>query len=251
MKNIISEIILLDKPVSSVNNTGHPWDLVTNISAIFNDIPSSFKNFEHVIINDDNGPVIIGKNVIIEPFTILNGPLFIGEDCLIKSHSKIANSIINHHCKISGEIHSSIFQPYSNKAHHGFLGHSFVGSWVNLGAGTTTSNLKNNYSNVSVKWNGELIDTGSIFFGSIIGDHVKTAIGTNLNTGTVIGMGSNIVSQSFPPRYIPPFSLYYKGKITKILFDDFCDTAEKAMSRRGKFLSSTEKDILHNIYKTC
>ena len=215
MKNIISEIILLDKPVSSVNNTGHPWDLVTNISAIFNDIPSSFKNFEHVIINDDNGPVIIGKNVIIEPFTILNGPLFIGEDCLIKSHSKIANSIINHHCKISGEIHFSIFQPYSNKAHHGFLGHSFVGSWVNLGAGTTTSNQKNNYSNISVKWNGELINIGSIFFGSVIGDHVKTAIGTNLNTGTVIGMGSNIVSQSFPPRYIPPFSLYYKGKITK------------------------------------
>ena len=189
--------------------------------------------------------------MIIEPFTILNGPLFIGKDCLIKSHSRIANSIINHHCKISGEIHSSIFQPYSNKAHHGFLGHSFVGSWVNLGAGTTTSNLKNNYSNVSIKWNGELIDTGSIFFGSIIGDHVKTAIGTNLNTGTVIGMGSNVVSQSFPPRYIPPFSLYYKGKIQKISFDDFCTTAEKAMLRREKSLSETEKDKLHNIYKTC
>ncbi len=125
------------------------------------------------------------------------------------------------------------------------------GSWVNLGAGTTTSNLKNNYSNVSVKWNGDLIDTGSIFFGSIIGDHVKTAIGTNLNTGTVIGMGSNIVSQSFPPRYIPPFSLYYKEKITKISFDDFCKTAEKAMSRRKISLSEEEKDKLHNIYKTC
>ena len=218
MKNIISDIVLLDKPVSSINDIGHPWDLIANISEIFKDIPTSFKNFEHVIINDNNGPVIIGKNVIIEPFTILNGPLFVGEDCLIKSHSKVANSIINHHCKISGEVHSSIFQPYSNKAHDGFLGHSFVGSWVNLGAGTTTSNLKNNYS---------------------------------LNTGTVIGMGSNVVSQSFPPRYIPPFSLYYKEKITKISFDDFCNTAEKAMSRRGKSLSDTEKEKLHNIYKTC
>ena len=162
MNNIISDIVLLDKPVSSINDIGHPWDLIANISEIFKDIPTSFKNFEHVIINDNNGPVIIGKNVIIEPFTILNGPLFVGEDCLIKSHSKVANSIINHHCKISGEVHSSIFQPYSNKAHHGFLGHSFVGSWVNLGAGTTTSNLKNNYSNVSIKWNGELIDLSLI-----------------------------------------------------------------------------------------
>ena len=89
------------------------------------------------------------------------------------------------------------------------------------------------------------------FFGSIIGDHVKTAIGTNLNTGTVIGMGSNVVSQSFPPRYIPPFSLYYKGKVTKISFDDFCETAQKAMSRRELSLSTEEKDWFYNIYKTC
>ena len=251
MKNIISEIILLDKPVSSVNDIGHPWDLIHKIGDLLSDIPSSNSSIDNVVINEENGPVVIDDTATVEPFTVLNGPLFLGKNTLVKSHSKIANSIINHHCKISGEIHSSIFQPYSNKAHDGFLGHSFVGSWVNLGAGTTTSNLKNNYSNVSVKWNGELIDTGYIFFGSIIGDHVKTAIGTNLNTGTVIGMGSNIVSQSFPPRYILPFSLYYKGKITKISFDDFCDTTEKAMSRRGKFLSGTEKDILHNIYKTC
>lgn len=251
MKNIISEIILLDKPVSSVNDIGHPWDLIHKIGDLLSDIPSSNSSIDNVVINEENGPVVIDDTATVEPFTVLNGPLFLGKNTLVKSHSKIANSIINHHCKISGEIHSSIFQPYSNKAHDGFLGHSFVGSWVNLGAGTTTSNLKNNYSNVSVKWNGELIDTGYIFFGSIIGDHVKTAIGTNLNTGTVIGMGSNVVSQSFPPRYIPPFSLYYKGKITKISFDDFCDTTEKAMSRRGKSLSGTEKDILHNIYKTC
>ena len=81
---------------------------------------------------------------------VLTGPLFIGENCLIKSHSNIANSIINNNCKVKGEVHTSIFQPFSNKAHEGFIGHSFIASWVNLGAGTTPSNLKNNYSNISV-----------------------------------------------------------------------------------------------------
>ena len=250
MKNFISEIILFDQK-SSVEDMQFPWEIINNISNIFTNQSNAFKNYENVIINTENGPVIIDDSATIEPFSVLNGPLFIGKNCLIKSHSTIANSIINHDCKVSGEIHSSIFHPYSNKAHEGFLGHSFIGSWVNLGAGTTTSNLKNNYSNVSVKWDGDLVDTGSIFFGSVIGDHVKTAIGTNLNTGTVIGMGSNVVSQSFPPRYIPPFSLYYKGKVTKISFDDFCETAQKAMSRRELSLSTEEKDWFYNIYKTC
>ncbi len=250
MKNFISETILFDQK-ASLDDIQFPWEMISNISNLFTSQPSIFKNYENVIISKENGPVVIDDSATIEPFSVLNGPLFIGKNCIIKSHSTISNSIINHDCKLSGEVHSSIFQPYSNKAHEGFLGHSFIGSWVNLGAGTTTSNLKNNYSNVSVKWDGDLIDTGSIFFGSIICDHVKTAIGTNLNTGTVIGMGSNVVSQSFPPRYIPPFSLYYKGKITKIPFDAFCETAEKAMSRREKSLSTEEKDKLHNIYKTC
>ena len=250
MKNFISETILFDQK-ASLDDIQFPWEMISNISNLFTSQPSVFKNYENVIINKENGPVVIDDSATIEPFSVLNGPLFIGKNCVIKSHSTISNSIINHDCKLSGEVHSSIFQPYSNKAHEGFLGHSFIGSWVNLGAGTTTSNLKNNYSNVSVKWDGDLIDTGSIFFGSIIGDHVKTAIGTNLNTGTVIGVGSNIVSQSFPPRYIPPFSLYYKGKVTKISFDDFCETAEKVMSRREKSFSIEEKERLHNIYKTC
>jgi hypothetical protein len=109
--------------------------------------------------------------------------------------------------------------------------------------------LKNNYSSIKVKWNGQLVDTGSIFFGSIIGEHVKTAIGTNLNTGTVIELGCNIVSQTFPPRHIPAFSMFYKNKVIKTKFDDFCDVAEKAMKRRKKELSSSEKSILNSIYK--
>ena len=250
-KIIISDLVLLDKSSSLFETIKYPWDLIDNIPDLLSEKSSAYNDRQNVIINDSDGIVIVDDTATIEPFSVLNGPLFIGKNTLIKSHSTISNSIINHDCKVSGEIHSCIFQPYSNKAHDGFLGHSFIGSWANLGAGTTTSNLKNNYSSISVKWDGELIDTESIFFGSIIGEHVKTAIGTNLNTGTVIEIGCNIVSQSFPPRHIPAFSLFYKNKSMKIQFDNFCDTAEKAMQRRNKALSSSEKSILDSIYKNC
>ena len=250
-KIIISDLVLLDKSSPLFETVKYPWDLINSIPDLFSELTSTYDSKKNVIINDSNGPVVIDDTATIEPFTVLNGPLFIGKNTLVKSHSTISNSIINHDCKVSGEIHSCIFQPYSNKAHDGFLGHSFIGSWANLGAGTTTSNLKNNYSSISVKWDGKLIDTESIFFGSIIGEHVKTAIGTNLNTGTVIELGCNIVSQSFPPRHIAAFSLFYKNKSMKIQFDNFCDTAEKAMQRRNRSLSSSDKSVLKSIYKNC
>ena len=249
MKNIVSsKIILLGKEISEIDNL-LPWKLIADIPKFFeSDSFISEYKIKDVVINEEDGPVIIESTAKIEPYTILNGPVYIGSNVLIKSHSNISNSIIEHDCKIKGEVHSSIFQPFSNKAHNGFIGNSFIGSWTNLGAGTTTSNLKNNYSNVSVKWNGDLVDTESIFFGSVIGEHVKTSIGTNLNTGTIIEMGSNIVTQSFPPRHIPSFSFYYKGKIAKISFEDFKNTATIAMSRRNRDFSSV-KDTFFNLYK--
>ena len=251
MKKIISSNIYLLGDASNSIDHILPWKLIEDIPKLFEDKNlAKMKNpaIKDVVINQENGPVVIDISATIEPYTILNGPVYIGSNVLIKSHSNISNSIIEHDCKIKGEVHSSIFQPFSNKAHDGFIGNSFIGSWTNLGAGTTTSNLKNNYSNVSVKWNGDLVDTESIFFGSVIGEHVKTSIGTNLNTGTIIEMGSNIVTQSFPPRHIPSFSFYYKGKISKISFEDFKNTATIAMSRRNRDFSSV-KDTFFNLYK--
>ena len=247
-KIILSDLVINDTVFLPETGLQYPWEWIGNIDHFLKDIKSSQSSFENVVIDESNGPVCISSSAKVEPFTVINGPVFIGNNCLIKSHSNISNSIINHDCKIKGEIHTSIFQPFSNKAHEGFIGHSFIGSWVNLGAGTTTSNLKNNYSAVSVKWNDSLVNTNSIFFGSIIGDHVKTAIGTNLNTGTVIEMGSNIVSQSFPKRHIPSFSFYYKEKLSKINFDDFKKTAKAAMKRRNIDFSSYE-DKLFAVYK--
>ena len=209
MKKIISSNIYLLGDASNIIDHILPWKLIEDIPKLFEDKNlAKMKNpaIKDVVINQENGPVVIDISATIEPYTILNGPVYIGSNVLIKSHSNISNSIIEDNCKIKGEVHSCIFHPFSNIAHGGFIGHSFIGSWVNLGAGTTTSNLKNNYSNVFVKWNGDLIDTKSIFFGAVIGEHVKTSIGTNLNTGTVIEMGSNVVSQSFPPGNIPCIS---------------------------------------------
>ena len=256
MRNIVSsDIYLFGKPLQGVNEI-LPWKLILDIPRLFEvDFRNEWhvdemkvKNLRNVVINEDFGPVIIDSTATIEPFCKLEGPLYIGKNTLIKSHSHIACSFIEENCKIKGEVHSSIFQPFVNKAHNGFIGNSFVGSWANIGAGTTTSNLKNNYTNVFVKWNGDLVDTGSIFFGSVIGEHVKTSIGANLNTGTIIEMGSNIVSQSFPPRHIPSFSFFYKDKISKISFEDFKNTAKTAMARRNVDFSSVE-DIFFNLYK--
>ncbi len=248
-KIIFSDLIINDQAFEIQNDFKYPWQWVNDINHFFKKVSSSNYKLPNVIIDESKGPVFISKSSIIEPFTILNGPLFIGDNSIIKSHSNISNSIINHDCKIKGEVHSSIFQPYSNKSHEGFIGHSFVGSWVNLGAGTTTSNLKNNYEEILVKWNGTLLSTGTIFFGSVIGDHTKTAIGTNLNSGSIIEMGSNIVSQTFPPRYIPAFSFYYKNKLSKISFDDFRTTASIAMKRRKIELSSSDIKAMKELYE--
>ena len=154
------------------------------------------------------GNIFLGNNVTIEAGSILRGPLFIGDKTTIKSGANIGkNTSIGSHCKIGGEVHSSIFYPYSNKGHSGFVGHSIIGSWCNLGADTNTSNLKNTYAPIKIKRypTDKLYNTKRIFLGTIMGDHSKTAINTQLNTGTFCGISSNIACAGFPDRGIPSF----------------------------------------------
>ena len=184
----------------------YPWELIIwfqeNIKQIielrtkhYKEIKPSVYIGKNVKINDyvffDNSPgqIIIDDNVIIGPFSFIEGPCYIGRDCEIKPHTQIhKKTSIEHSCKIGGEISGALIQPYSNKAHHGFIGDSYIGSWVNLGAGTTTSNLKNTYGPIRVEYKGEPIDTGLQFLGCIMGDYVKTAINTSIYTGKIIGV---------------------------------------------------------------
>jgi UDP-N-acetylglucosamine diphosphorylase/glucosamine-1-phosphate N-acetyltransferase len=245
---ITNNLVLFDEDISNYEEI-MPWELIHQIPDFFKKKVSDYNNINNVIFDERSGPIIIDPSATIEPFSVLRGPLYIGKYCLVKSHSNIANSIINRNCKVAGEVHSSIFQPFSNKAHEGFMGHSLIGSWVNLGAGTTTSNLKNNYSKISVKWGESLIKTDAQFLGSIIGDFSKTSIGCNLNTGTIIELGCNVVSQTFPPRHIKMFSMFYKDKIHRISFEDFCDSLERMMERRSLKLPEAQKNNLNELYK--
>ena len=229
------------------------WDFLDLIPKSVHDAydkNSNIIDYDHVVFNEELGPVIIDNNVKIEPFCSLEGPLYIAKDSLIKSHTKISRSIIGPNCKIGGEVSGTIIQGYSNKSHYGYIGDSFIGEWVNLGAGTTNSNLKNNYKDIVIMVNGRLINSRRLFLGSVIGDHTKTAIGTMLNTGSNIGLGCNIISKSFLRKNIPSFSILNNNKIEKIRFKDFTKIEEKVKSRRNKIFSNEEINYLYYIYQS-
>ena len=138
-------------------------------------------------------------------------------------------------------------QGFSNKQHDGFLGHSYIGEWVNLGANTNTSDLKNNYGNIRIKINqDDIIDTNKMFIGSIIGDFTKTAISTRLNSGTFIGTGSNVFDNSFIEKFIPAFSW---GKENKVGLNRFLDSSIKMMNRRDLDMSASLKERLMELYQ--
>ena len=195
------------------------------------------------LINAQEGPVIIDNDVNIQGQTYIQGPVYIGTETIISPLTKIKNSVIGNNCKIGGEVESSIIQGFSNKVHDGHLGDSYLGEWVNFGAGTSNSNLKNNYTTVKVRFNEKSVDTNSLHIGCFIGDHVKTAIGTLINTGTIIGPASMISTYGFPPTYIPPFSWYVDRKSDNMDFNKFVSTAREAQKRRNINFSTTQEEF--------
>ena len=200
------------------------------------------------LINAENGPIIIDSGVNIYGQTYLEGPLYIGKNCLVKPLTQIENSAFGPMCKLGGEIDTVIIQGYSNKVHEGHLGDSFLGEWVNLGSGTQNSNLKNNYSSVNLELNNKTVETNKIHIGTFIGDHTKTAIGTKLNSGSVIGLGSMIATYDFPPKLINPFTWYINGEKRKVILDKFLKTTYHSMARRDKVLTELEIDLLKKLY---
>ena len=137
------------------------------------------------ILDGSNGPIILAKNVVIESGSIIKGPIFIDEGSVVRSGAKLNGSIIiGPECKIGGELSNTIFHGYSNKVHDGFIGDSYIGEWVNLGANTNNSNLKNNYSKIKFNFSNKVIDTDKLFLGVMIGDFSRTGISTMINTGS-------------------------------------------------------------------
>jgi len=197
-----------------------------------------------VVIDAEHGPVYIDEGAEIHPFTRIEGPCYIGKKSILLGAKCREGNYIGPFCRIGGEVEESIIHGYSNKYHDGFLGHSYVGEWVNLGALTTNSDLKNDYSNVSVMLDGRRsINTGSTKVGSLIGDHTKTSIGTLLNTGSYVGAMALIMATGKPlPKHIPSFGWFIEGIVTKGFGKGWLyETAKTAMGRRGgKWTAETE-----------
>jgi UDP-N-acetylglucosamine diphosphorylase/glucosamine-1-phosphate N-acetyltransferase len=203
------------------------------------------------VLDAEEGPIYIGRNVNVFPQSTIIGPVCILEGSSIKVGAQIyENTTIGPVCKIGGEVEESIIQGYSNKQHAGFLGHSYLGSWVNLGASTNNSDLKNNYGKVKVQIGTEQIDTGLTFAGLTMGDHSKSAIGTTFNTGTVVGVCCNVFGTGFPPKYIPSFTWCGTQKPYQAYHVEKAITlARVVMSRRKIELSDAEADLLRDVYR--
>jgi UDP-N-acetylglucosamine diphosphorylase / glucose-1-phosphate thymidylyltransferase / UDP-N-acetylgalactosamine diphosphorylase / glucosamine-1-phosphate N-acetyltransferase / galactosamine-1-phosphate N-acetyltransferase len=197
----------------------------------------------YVIFDATAGPILVRSGATISAFTRLIGPCFIGAGSTIVG-DRIANCSIGERCKVRGEISSTIVLGYSNKGHTGFVGHSYLGRWVNLGAGTTTSNLKNTYGTVHLWTPGGLVDSGQQFLGTMFGDHVKTGIGTMLTTGTVLGAGSNVFGGKSHPKLVAPFSWGEGEPYASFQMAKFMDVAERMMQRRGVHLTETSRNHL-------
>jgi UDP-N-acetylglucosamine diphosphorylase/glucosamine-1-phosphate N-acetyltransferase len=196
-----------------------------------------------VTLDTRKGPILLDRAVRVEGPARLTGPLFVGSGTVLAGGA-ISASSIGPNCRIRGEVSNSVLLAYVNKAHDGYLGHALVGRWVNLGALTTNSDLKNNYGTVSM-WTPEGdVDTKQIKIGCFLGDHVKTGIGTLLNTGTVVGAGSNIFGDAMPPVAVPPFSWGSGSNLTEYRLDKFLETAERVMARREVTLTSGMRRVL-------
>jgi len=203
-----------------------------------------------VVLDASDGPIFIGKNAYIMHNASIQGPTFIGQHTIVKMSATIYhNSSIGKVCKVGGEIEDTIIHSYSNKQHNGFLGNSYLGSWVNLGAGTTNSDLKNNYGNIKVFINNKLIDSGRQFVGLTIGDHSKAAINTSFNTGAVVGVSSNVFGGSFPPKYMPSFSWGGSDAITTYDIDRSIEVAERVMARRNVKMTDIDKALFRKVFE--
>lgn len=207
---------------------------------------------KNVVFDISGGKIYINDNTVIEPFTYIKGPVFIGQGCTVRAGTQIYGPVrIGGQSKVSGEITCSILHGYVNKQHYGFLGHSYLCEWVNLGAGTTTSNLKNNYSKIVLDINGEKANTNSIFLGSIIGDHTKTGIQTMLNTGTMVGISSNLYGAGYHNKIIKSYSWEdaSNNEIITYEIEKAISTARTSMKRRGVEMSEVYEKMMRYVYE--
>jgi UDP-N-acetylglucosamine diphosphorylase/glucosamine-1-phosphate N-acetyltransferase len=203
-----------------------------------------------VVLDAGEGPIYIARGARIFPNSTIIGPAYVGDHTLIKAGAKIyGGTSIGEFSKVGGEVERCIIHSYSNKQHDGFLGHSYLGMWVNLGADTNNSDLKNNYGNVVVEIDGERVDSGHLFVGLFMGDHSKSGINSMFNTGTVVGVCCNLFGADFPPKYVPSFSWGDSQSLATYELDRCVNVAAKVMARRNKVMTSAERRLMERVFE--
>jgi UDP-N-acetylglucosamine diphosphorylase/glucosamine-1-phosphate N-acetyltransferase len=203
------------------------------------------------ILDGSTGPVYLDSGSTVLEHAVVKGPVYLGRKSQIKIHADVANAAIGTWSKVGGEVHDCVLHSFSNKGHQGFLGHSYLGRWCNLGADTNTSNLKNDYGDVTAydPAQGEFVGTGRQFAGLFMGDHSKCGINTMFNTGTVVGTGCNLFGGDFPPRYVPPFSWGGpRDGFTAYRIDKALAVADTVMQRRDTYLDEAEAELLRHLH---
>jgi UDP-N-acetylglucosamine diphosphorylase/glucosamine-1-phosphate N-acetyltransferase len=202
----------------------------------------------YAVLDAGPGPILVARGARIEAHTVVRGPCVVGEGTQLLGGS-VSGSTFGPECRVAGEVESSVWQGHANKRHHGFVGHSVLGEWVNLGALTTTSDLKNNYGNVRVWVDGREVDTGSPKVGAFVGAHAKTGIGTLLPTGASVGTAANLFGGGrFAPKAVAAFAWWDGERTLEHELDRCVATARVAMSRRSRSLSADAEAVLRALH---
>ncbi|MDB5357842.1 MAG: hypothetical protein JWN24_4295 [Phycisphaerales bacterium] len=200
------------------------------------------------VLDASKGPVVIGEGASIGANAVLQGPCYIGAHATISPLGQIRpGTSIGPMCKVGGEVSTSIILGYSNKPHEGFLGHSYVGKWCNLGSGTTTSNLKNTYGEISLKIGDQDVPTGRRFLGALIGDHSKTGILTRLSSGTYIGFSSMLAGSGIAPRFIPSYTFWTDRGAEPYRLEKAMEVARRVFDRRDRGWSAADDAVMRYV----
>lgn len=233
----------------------YPWDLIVENSGQILADSRYHKNKQKGKVHKSSvlynpKEVIVAPGAEVEANTVLDarqGPIYIGPGTIVRAGATLKGPLsVGPECRVGGEISCSIVHGYSNKAHYGFLGHAYVGEWVNLGAGTTNSNLKNTYGTVKVEINGKATDSGLRFLGCFIADHAKTGIGTLITTGAVIGVGANVFGGGIAPKTVRSFSW---GEKERYDIDKMLAATKVMMERRDEELSEQQTETLRKVHQ--
>lgn len=205
---------------------------------------------QYTVTDTKAGPILLEEDARVLPHCYLSGPAHLGRKARVIEHSALKDGVaLGHTTKIGGEIEASIIEPYTNKQHYGFLGHSYLGSWINMGAGTCNSDLKNTYGQVNMEYNGRKVPTGMQFVGAIVGDYSKTAINTGIFTGKTIGVCSMVYG--FVTTNVPSYVNYARlfGQVTETPVDVMVATQARMFERRNVVQRPCDVQLLHSMYE--